>query len=318
MNQINYKRHVPVLTNEVMDILFNQNLVDKDPIIVDCTVGLGGHAKLILEKLNDQGFLFGFDLDKEAIDVCTENLINLPFSNFKLINKSYVDVKSYLLGQGIFKIDVAFFDLGVSSLQIDDLKRGFSYNQNCLLDMRMDTTSKVNAQYILNRYSNERLIGIFKKYGLGLFSSKLANKIIHYRKAEGITRSEQLTEIVRKTVFGSEVQIKKYVKLLFQAIRLEVNKELDVFSDGLKGIWELLKNKGLLIVITFHSLEERVLKNFFKAFKPNPKLYKLPVIDQEVECYKLINKKPILPSLSEVITNKRASSAKLWTFQKLK
>ncbi len=300
-------KHYSVLKKELIDGLN----INPDGIYVDCTLGYAGDAKEILRELK-RGFLFAFDRDEDAINYSYSELSKIG-NNFKIIHSNFSNLKEELENEGISKVDGFIFDLGLSSPQIDEKERGFSFQQDALLDMRMDRTSSLTAKTIVNTYSYEDLVKIFYKYGEEDFSKPIAKKIIEVRAKREISTTLELVDIIK-----SAVPVKYFIKnhperQIFQAIRIEVNDELKSIENALKDAIDMLNVGGRICVITFHSLEDRITKSIFKEKSEVNELVKgLPVIPDEYKpLIKLVNKKPILPSDEELAENSRSKSAKL-------
>lgn len=296
--------HISVLLDETIKYLD----IKDDGIYADLTLGKGGHSKKILEKLSDKGLLIGLDQDKEAISASKENLKN--FSNVLYFNRNFENIQDVLQKANIDKLDGALMDIGVSSYQIDRADRGFSYMKDGPLDMRMDKDNELTAKQIVNSYSLDELWKIFQDYGEERYSKTIAKAIVDYRRKEEINTTLQLRNIVMKSVNTNEAHPEKRV---FQALRIEVNRELEVLEKTLETVVDNLKNGGRLCVITFHSLEDRIVKNKFKEMNKScicPPDFPVCVCNHEKKV-KIISKKPILPSSKELKTNKRSHSAKL-------
>lgn len=281
-------------------------------VYIDATLGRGGHSSEILKRLKGDGLLLSFDRDDSAIKNSFPTLKAIN-SNFKLIHANFSELKSELLKQNINHVDGIIFDLGVSSPQLDDGNRGFSYNYDARLDMRMDKNQKLDAYYVVNNYSKERLIEIFYKYGEEPFSKKIAENIIKKRKISPIETTFQLVEIIKQSLPEFRKKQKGHpAKQVFQAIRIEVNNELEELKSALVQALDLLNKNATLSVITFHSLEDRIVKQIFnektKQISTPKNLVDLNQKDIE---FVLVNKKPILASQEEIENNNRAHSAKL-------
>ena len=296
--------HYSVLLNETID---NLNLKE-DGIYVDATLGLGGHSSKILSSLTN-GHLYVFDEDSKAILFADERLKKIG-TNYTLIKSNFVDLKVKLAELGVTKIDGIVFDLGVSSPQIDDATRGFSFSKDGILDMRMDTDATLSAEVVVNEYSKEALTDIFFSYGEEPKSRLIASKIVAYRP---IKTTLELVKIIERAVGANYFYKKHPERNIFQAIRIEVNKELSVLKEVLPDVLDLLKPEGRVAIITFHSLEDRIVKKFFKENSEVNELVKgLPTIPEAYKPkLKLITKKPILPSTQELAENSRSKSAKL-------
>ena len=296
--------HYSVLLNETID---NLNLKE-DGIYVDATLGLGGHSSKILSSLTT-GHLYAFDEDSKAILFADERLKKIG-TNYTLIKSNFVDLKVKLAELGVTKIDGIVFDLGVSSPQIDDANRGFIFSKDGILDMRMDTDATLSAEKVVNEYSKEALTDIFFSYGEEPKSRLIASKIASSRP---IKTTLELVKIIESAVGANYFYKKHPERNIFQAIRIEVNKELSVLKEVLPDVLDLLKPEGRVAIITFHSLEDRIVKKFFKENSEVNELVKgLPTIPEAYKPkLKLITKKPILPSTQELAENSRSKSAKL-------
>ena len=308
------EKHISVLLEESISSL---NLKD-DSIIVDCTLGYGGHSSNILARIK-KGFLFAFDQDSEAIRHSTDRL-NAVGTNFTIVKSNFVHLKEKLQELGVEKVDGVLFDLGVSSPQLDDGERGFSYHEDARLDMRMDRENPLSAYEVVNNYSKEELSKIFYKYGEDKFSNNIAKKIVEYRATKPIETTLELVEII-KTAVPMKFRIDKHpARQIFQAIRIEVNKELDVIEPALEQALSILKVGGRVAVITFHSLEDRLVKNFFKEkCAIDDRLRGMPNIPEEyLPDFSLVVNKAISPSEEELENNPRARSAKLRVIERIK
>ena len=296
--------HKSVLLNETIK---NLN-IKEDGIYADLTLGKGGHSKEILKNLSPEGLLIGLDQDKDAIKAARENLKD--FSNVLYFNENFENIENVLDEAGFNRIDGALMDIGVSSYQIDNGDRGFSYMKDGPLDMRMNEDNELTAKQIVNDYSLDELWEIFSKYGEERYSKTIAKAIVDYRKLHEINTTLQLRNIVMKSVVTNEAHPEKRV---FQALRIEVNRELEVLENTLEKIVDRLNKGGRLCVITFHSLEDRIVKNKFKEMSKKcicPPEFPVCVCNHEKKV-KIISKKPILPSNDELKTNRRSHSAKL-------
>lgn len=307
-------KHISVLLEEAVNAL---NL-DENSIVVDATLGYAGHSSEILKRIK-RGRLFAFDQDSEAIKYSTDRLNSIG-TNFTIIKSNFVHLKEKLNELGVEKVDACLFDLGVSSPQLDEQERGFSYHLDAKLDMRMNQEQEFSAYDVVNTYSKEELTKIFNDYGESKFSRNIANKIIEYRKTKNIETTLELAEII-KTAVPMKFRIDKHpAKQIFQAIRIEVNHELDVIEPALKQALSMLNIGGRVAVITFHSLEDRIVKRYFKSVSEiDIKVKGLPNIPEEyLPDYKLVVNKAILPSKEELENNNRARSAKLRVIEKIK
>ena len=308
------EKHVSVLLEESINSLN----IKENSTIVDCTLGYGGHSSKILAELK-KGFLFAFDQDGEAIRHSTDRLSKIG-TNFTIIKSNFVHLKEKLNELGVEKVDGVLFDLGVSSPQLDDKERGFSYHEDARLDMRMDRDNKLSAYEVVNNYSKEDLAKIFYKYGEDKFSNNIAKKIVEYRENKKIETTLELVEIIKSAVPMKFRKDKHPARQIFQAIRIEVNKELDVIEPALEQALDMLNVGGRVAVITFHSLEDRLVKNYFKEkTKVNELVKGLPVIpDEYLPDFKLVVNKAIEPSKEELDNNPRARSAKLRVIERIK
>lgn len=299
-------KHYSVLKNEAIDGL----QIKEDGIYVDATLGYAGDSSEILKRIK-RGKLFAFDRDEEALKYSDEVLQKLG-NSYTLIHSDFVHMKEKLQELGIDKVDGILFDLGVSSPQLDE-NRGFSFMRDEILDMRMDRNSHITAQNIVNEYSYEKLKNIFYQYGEEKQSALIAKKIVEVRKTKPIKTTKELCDIICDSV-GAKYYYKTHPERnIFQAIRIEVNEELTDLEKVLPDAISLLNPKGRLVVITFHSLEDRIVKQVFKKYSEVDKMVKgLPNIPSEYQpLIKLVNKKPILPSEQELKENTRSASAKL-------
>ena len=300
-------KHYSVLKKEVIEGLN----IKPDGIYVDCTLGYAGDSKEVLKDLK-RGFLFAFDQDEDAIKFSQKELSKIS-NNFKIIYSNFRYLKTKLNEEGIKKVDGFIFDLGLSSPQIDEKERGFSFGQDAILDMRMDKQNTLNAKTVVNTYPYEKLVEIFYKYGEEDFSKPIAKNIVNARTNKEINTTYELVDIIK-----SSVPLKYFLKnhperQIFQAIRIEVNDELKSIEEALEDAISMLNDKGRICVISFHSLEDRIVKNIFKKYSEiNPLVKGLPEIPSEYKpILKLINKKVILPSEEEILENSRSKSAKL-------
>ena len=308
------EKHISVLLEESISSL---NL-NESSIIVDCTLGYGGHSSNILARIK-KGFLFAFDQDSEAIRHSTDRL-NAIGTNFTIIKSNFVNLKEELTKRGVTEVDGFLFDLGVSSPQLDDASRGFSFHEDARLDMRMDKENKLSAYEVVNEYSKERLAEIFYKYGEDKFARNIAKKIVEYREEKPIETTLELVEIIKTAVPMKFRKDKHPARQIFQAIRIEVNRELDVIEPAIEQALSLLKVGGRVSVITFHSLEDRLVKNIFKEkCAIDPKVQGMPNIPQEyLPDFRLVVNKAIVPSEEELEKNPRARSSKLRVIERIK
>ena len=296
--------HISVLADEVIE---NLN-IKPDGIYVDLTLGKGGHSKRILEKLSENGRLIALDQDQDALNAAKKNLSDYP--NVTFIKSNFEDIDKVLDQLGISKIDGALMDIGVSSYQIDNAQRGFSYMHDGPLDMRMDANNELTAEKIVNGYSLDELQEIFSKYGEERFSKTIARNIVETRNKQRIDTTFKLRDLVNKSVKTKEVHPEKRV---FQALRIEVNRELEVLEKTLQKVIDYLNKDARLCVISFHSLEDRIVKNTFKELEKDcicPPDLPVCVCNHKAKV-KIITKKPITASKKELKENSRAKSAKL-------
>lgn len=306
--------HISVLLNECIE---NLN-IKEDGCYVDATLGYAGHSSEILKRIN-KGYLFAFDQDKEAINYSNEKLKAIS-DNYKIIYSNFENIKSKLNEEGITKVDGILFDIGVSSPQLDNDFRGFSYHKDARLDMRMDTESNFSAYELVNEYSESELTTCFYKYAESKYAKSIARNIVKYREVKPIETTLELSEIIKESVPYKERRKSHPAKVIFQAIRIEVNRELEVFEKALEDGLELLAVNGRMCVITFHSLEDRICKHMFKEVSSvSPDFKNLPSIPEEYEPkFKLISKKGIKASEIELETNNRSRSAVLRVIERVK
>jgi len=299
--------HYSVMKEEVIDSLN----INPDGIYVDATLGYAGVSKEILKRMK-RGFLFAFDQDEEAIKY-SDNELKMIGNNYKLFHTNFVNLKNSLNEVNINEVDGIVFDLGLSSPEIDDESRGFSFMRDARLDMRMDKRKSFDAHYIVNNYDFEKLKEIFYLYGEEKFSKVIASNIVKYRGKKTIDTTLELVDVIKASVPVKYFNLQHPERRIFQAIRIEVNGELTVLSEVLPDAINMLKKGGRLSVITFHSLEDRIVKQIFKKYSEVDEVVKgLPVIPDEYKpLIKLINKKPILASSKELNENSRSRSAKL-------
>ena len=291
--------------------------IKEDGLYVDATLGLGGHSKEILKRIK-KGFLFAFDADLKAISYAQE-ILNEVGKNYQIFHRNFSDLKEVLKEQNIDAIDGILFDLGVSSPQIDNKERGFSFMQEGRLDMRMNEEQSFSAYNVVNEYSKEDLMNLFYSYGEEAKSKFIAEAIIEKRKKKPIMTTLELVNIIKESVGAKYFNLKHPERQIFQAIRIEVNNELNVLEKVLPDATSLLKPGGRICVITFHSLEDRIVKRIFKKYSEVDEMVKgLPNIPLEYKpTLKIINKKVITPSMEELKENSRSKSAKLRIGEKI-
>lgn len=297
--------HIPVLLKECIE---NLNIVP-DGVYVDLTFGGGGHSKAILEKLSSKGKLFAFDQDIDA----QKNA--LKDERFVLIPQNFRFMKNYLKLNGVKQVDGILGDLGVSSHQFDSAERGFSIRFDAKLDMRMNQKSDLTAKKIVNEYSEAQLVKIFKEYGEINNAKKVAHLICEYRKEKEIETTAELKEITRTCYAKHEEN--KFMAPLFQALRIEVNQEMEALKECLNDCYTVLKPGGRLVVMSYHSLEDRLVKNLMKSGNTEGIIERDVIYGSTKKVYKNITSKPILPSEKEIEKNSRARSAKLRVAEKI-
>lgn len=308
------KRHIPVLLEETISGLN----IKKDGIYVDCTMGGAGHSSEILKKLSKKGKLYCFEQDSYAVFRGQTKLSEIG-DNFTIIPDNFVNLKEQLKSLDVSKVDGILYDLGVSSFQFDIGDRGFSYNIDAKLDMRMNQNQYLDAYEIVNNYSFEELKRILYVYGEEKYASSIVKKIIREREKAPIETTLQLSEII-KTALPAKVRRKEGhpAKKTFQAIRIAVNDELNVFEKSLRDALTFLKKGGRICVINFHSLEDRICKSVFKEMVVDNIPKGVPIKDIDiVRNFKIINNRVITPSDEELLINNRAHSAKLRIIEKL-
>lgn len=306
--------HYSVLLNESIDALKIKN----DGLYVDCTLGGGGHSSKILEKIPN-GHLYAFDQDEMAIEVANKRLSSIA-NNFTIINRNFETIKESLEEYNITKVNGIIYDLGVSSFQFDLPDRGFSYRFDARLDMRMDLRQELDAYEIVNNYSEEELANIFYKYGEDKNSRLIARKIVQIRKNKPIETTFELVDVIKNALPAKILRQNSHpAKQIFQALRIEVNGELAVLEKSLRDALELLDVGGRCVVITFHSLEDRIVKNIFKEYTTLNLPKGLPFIPEGYEIkYQLVNHHVILPSNEELTINNRSHSAKMRIIERIK
>lgn len=309
--------HVTVLLHETVDMLD----LKPDGVYVDATLGGAGHSSYLLSQLGPEGHLYCFDQDQTAIDNAQVKLKDyLDRGMVTFIKDNFRNLKARLAEQGVSEIDGILYDLGVSSPQLDQRERGFSYKQDAPLDMRMNQDADLLAYDVVNSYSYQDLVRIFFKYGEDKFSKQIARKIEQARAIKPIETTTQLADIIKSAKPAKELKKKGHpAKQIFQAIRIAVNDELGAADESIQQALELLALDGRISVITFHSLEDRLTKQLFKEASTVDVPKGLPFIPEEMQPkIALVNRKPILPSQEELAVNNRVHSAKLRVAKKIR
>ena len=307
-------KHKSVLLDECIENL----KIRKDCVYVDGTLGGGGHSYHILKALNGTGMLIGIDRDTDALKAASEKL--KEFSNFKTVHDNHANIKNILEELGLSGVDGILLDLGVSSYQLDEADRGFSYMHDAKLDMRMNREDELSAYEVVNNYSEEKLFRIFVDYGEEKFSRSIARKICQKRESKPIETTFELVDIIKSAMPSKALNEKQHpAKRVFQAIRIEVNQELEKLKQAVEDSILSLNDGGRLCIITFHSLEDKIVKHAYEEMEgrctcpPN-----FPVCVCGYKSYgKIINKKPITSSDEELEENPRARSAKLRVFERI-
>ncbi len=298
-------KHYTVMKNEAVDALNCTN----GKVIVDATLGGGGHSELILQRISPNGRLISFDIDDEAISAAKERLKD--YKNLTVVKSSYVNVKEVLSGLGINKIDGILFDLGASYHQLTKQERGFSFMKEAPLDMRFDTDAEITAFDVVNNYSEDDLIRIFSQYGEERFSKRIAKAIVSRRKVSTIKTTTELSDLIVSSVPKIKSNIHPSTRV-FQAIRIEVNQELQNIKSALENVLDIIAFDGIISVISFHSLEDRIVKQTFKYYSTRCHCDKTQMIcNCPPPVLELVNKKPIIASNDEIVANPPSRSAKL-------
>ena len=285
-----YKKiHIPVMVKEVLHLLN----IKEDGIYVDATLGCGGHSLEILKRVGSSGVVIGLDRDERAIE-CAKEVID---DERAILRKAkFSQIKEVLYEIGIEKIDGILFDLGISMLQLKDLSRGFSFYSEEKLDMRMDDATELTGWAVVNKYPEYKLVQIFKDYGNEPFARKIAREIVREREKKTIDSCKELADLVKR-IIPRKGKIHPATQI-FQAIRMEVNREIEELQEGLKISMEILKKQGRICILSYHSGEDRIVKNFFKE-------------EEKKGNISIITKKPMVPSLEEIVKNPSARSARL-------
>ena len=304
--------HYSVMLKETIESL---NLI-VDGTYVDATLGYAGHSSEILGRVK-RGFLFAFDQDIDAIDYSKKKLKKIG-SNFSIIKSNFVNMKQELAKLNVFAVDGILFDLGVSSPQLDDARRGFSYLKNARLDMRMDKSNDLSAYEVVNNYHEKELAKIIFSYGEEKYAKNIAKNIVKNRNIKPIETTFELLDIIKHSMPYKDTIAKNPGRKTFQAIRIEVNNELGILDESIRNALELLKPGGRLCVITFHSLEDKIVKKIFKEVSSVDKIVKgLPEIPKEyLPKYKIISD-GILPSKDELLENHRSRSSRLRVIERI-
>lgn len=311
-------KHITVLREESVEAL----QVKADGIYVDCTLGGGGHSQLILDRLSEQGRLYAFDQDLTAIQHAEDRFAEeIAQGKLHLIHRNFRYIKEELADLGVHGVDGVLYDLGVSSPQLDQVDRGFSYHQNAPLDMRMDQTADLTAEEVVNDWSYDQLVKIFYRYGEEKFAKQIARQIEHRRQDHRIKETAELVELIKEGIPAPARRKGGHpAKRVFQAIRIAVNDELGAVEDSLEAALDLLKVGGRISCISFQSLEDRIAKQLFKdASTVDQPPANIPILAQDLEeaAYRLITRKPIYPSKEELAHNSRAQSAKLRVIERI-
>jgi len=293
------QKHIPVLAKEVIEIL-NPKPGEN---YIDCTFGFGGHAQIILEKTDPKGKLLGIEWDEQYYKDSASKFKNLK-QRLILVNDNYANLKKIVDKQKFSKVDGIILDVGISSWDIDESEKGFSFRKDEKLDMRFNTKNDITAKGIINNWNQEDLEKIFKYFGEERFYRQIARRIIQERDNKPITTTGQLTDIIARSIPGFAKRSPNFPSRIFQALRIAVNGELDNLSKVLPQAVELLKKDGELIVISFHSLEDRIVKNYFKELKAN-------------NTVQILTKKPLIATDQEIQNNPRSKPAKLRAIKKL-
>lgn len=308
-------RHIPIMKNEVLELL----APERGGIFADGTLGGGGHAEAVLERLPENGKLYGIDRDGDAIAAASKKLERFG-SRFKSVRGNFFDMRSLLSAEGVRGLDGALLDLGVSSYQLDTPERGFSYNEDAPLDMRMDRSASMSAYDVVNTYSADRLAEIIRDYGEERYAARIARRIAAEREKTPIETTLQLAGLIKEAMPAAARNEKQHpAKRTFQAIRIEVNGELEELDAAISDIESFLNPGGVLAVITFHSLEDRIVKQAFKRFEePCICDRRAPICTCGLKpTAKIITKKPLTASEEELEANPRSRSAKLRAIRRL-
>lgn len=311
-------QHITVLLHETVDGL----AVKPNGTYVDCTLGGAGHSEYLLQQLNEKGHLYAFDQDQKAIDNAAVRLKKyVEKGQVTFIKANFRELADQLALLGVNAVDGILYDLGVSSPQLDEAERGFSYHQDAPLDMRMDQNASLSAYHVVNDYSYQQLVKIFFRYGEEKFSKQIARLIERKREAAPIETTSELVELIKEAIPAPARRKGGHpAKRVFQAIRIAVNDELGAIEASLEQAIHLLAPQGRISVITFHSLEDRIVKTIFKEYSsPKDMPPGLPIVPEEFQpILTLVNRKPVVPTKEELEENNRARSAKLRIAEKTK
>ena len=312
MEKIGNDYHIPVLYYETL----NNLVINPNGIYIDCTLGGGSHSEGILEKLSNKGLLISIDQDSTAIEYSKKRLEKFGLK-WKVFKGNFENIDTIAYMAGVDKVDGILMDIGVSSKQLDDPERGFSYRYDVKLDMRMNKEQKISAYDVVNTYTEEQLSKIIFEYGEERYAKKIAKLIVEQRKSSTIEKTSDLITLIKRAY--PERASKHPAKKTFQAIRIEVNRELEVLENAVSKSAELLKVGGRLAIITFHSLEDRIVKNKFKDLATACKCPKdIPIcVCDGVKKFEIITKKPIIPIDDELKNNNRAHSSKLRILERI-
>ena len=312
MEKIGNDYHTPVLYYETL----NNLVINPNGIYIDCTLGGGSHSEGILEKLSNKGLLISIDQDSTAIEYSKKRLEKFG-SKWKVFKGNFENIDTIAYMAGVDKVDGILMDIGVSSKQLDDPERGFSYRYDVKLDMRMNKEQKISAYDVVNTYTEGQLSKIIFEYGEERYAKKIAKLIVEQRKSSTIEKTSDLITLIKRAY--PERASKHPAKKTFQAIRIEVNRELEVLENAVSKSAELLKVGGRLAIITFHSLEDRIVKNKFKDLATACKCPKdIPIcVCDGVKKFEIITKKPIIPIDDELKNNNRAHSSKLRILERI-
>ena len=289
-----------------------------DGVYVDATLGYAGDSSEILKRVK-KGFLFAFDQDREAIN-WSDNVLKQIGSNYEIIKSNFLFMKEELLSRNISGVDGILFDLGVSSPQLDEDYRGFSFHKDAKLDMRMDLSSNFSAYDVINTYDEAKLASIIFRYGEEKYAKSIARNIVKARSVKPIETTFELVDIIKKSMPYKDTLKSHPARRTFQAIRIEVNHELDILNDAQEKALSMLNIGGRMVVITFHSLEDKICKDVFKKYSDVAKeVQGIPNIPREyLPNFKIVNHKPITPSDNELEENNRSRSAKLRIIERIK